>query len=148
MSTCRGEITRDHFEVMGGPWPPPSEDTGRRRLSRCTEIRCEKQVQQVQQVVGPARPDREVPVAWETVVDADGEEDDYVSEWRTLSDAEYAEAMATYEKASAEFRRTGGLHFVKTGPDIVTATFVAEDGSIGVGRCVDSKWIWIEWRSA
>lgn len=63
---------------------------------------------------------------------------------RELSAEEFTEATAAYEKAAAEYRRTGGLHILCAGPNIVSATFTTATGSIAEATWNDQgrSWRW------
>ena len=77
----------------------------------------------------------------------DEEGDEFVVEWRTLSDEEWAEATAAHERAVAEYKRTGGIYTRADGPQNVYGDFLLEDGSAarGIFSRPGSRWVWLSW---
>src|SRR5690348_12492574 len=61
----------------------------------------------------PGPPSREVVTEWD---------DDGPIAWRTLTKNEYAKAVRSYKKATAEWRRTGGVAYVR-GADTIRCRF-------------------------
>jgi len=151
------EMIRKDFEQIGLPWPEPGDADPimlvmpRLRFSRCVWLERRSGIEVVHYIPRtPTPPEREVPARTETFVDDDGYEEEMVTEWRTLSDAEYADAVKKYEKANETHRADPGIGFVQGAVPPPRATFVMEDGSftealLDLGR---RKWIVTEWRSA
>lgn len=84
----------------------------------------------------PVRPDRTVLLF--------GDDDEIIGE-KTLTEEEYATAMANYERSMAEWKRTGGVHREHMGTDY-TADVLCEDGSTGEAVSVDGeRWAWVAW---
>ena len=93
------------------------------------------------------RPDRPEPRV-ETkpmVCEWDGEEEWYEeAEYRDATAEEYADMLANYEKALAEWTRTMGVIFVH-GPTHITGEFRCKSGSSVRGvRRDDGKWSWLD----
>lgn len=71
-------------------------------------------------------------------------DDDDVSHWvRDRTDDEMRQAMADYETANAEWKRTGGL-LLQPGPWVVTVNIECKDGSKASGAWDGERINWLE----
>lgn len=61
-----------------------------------------------------------------------------------LTDEQYAAALARWEAAMAEFKRTGGVFYVK-GPTTHTARVKCKDGTEAEAVYTGKGWLWISW---
>jgi len=129
---------------MGLTWPEPDKDMGNRRFARCTDLKRHAQHDRMH-YLPPIMPSREV--LCDTEEDFLVGDSDYTDQGhtRTMTDEEWAVALANYEKAQEQWHRSGGVAIVKAGPDIIDATFVLEDGGIAKGRWTGKGWAWLEW---
>jgi hypothetical protein len=127
-------------------WPAAHPDTGEPFVDGT--ITTENNAQLVQRLIGPSPPTRELYETVETCCDECGEphyEDVYV---RDLTDEEYAAAWAAYEKASAEFERTGGRFYVAGCPE-TRGEFVTASGATAEGAWAEGYgWQWARWSVA
>jgi hypothetical protein len=123
----------------GLPVPPGHPETGEPFVSVSLEAR---QEMQTYRCFEPSHPSREVVTEWAYDPD-DG--DEYAVTWRELDDAEWAEALAAYERARAAWRRTMGTARV-VGPRTYRARFETASGSYAEGATTDgaSEWCWLE----
>lgn len=129
------------------PTPDPAEERApKERCSKIVKLSRHAQYQEHYNPFPPSPPER-------TVI-ADAEEDFLIGDGgpledhtRTLSDEEWAVALAAYEKARKEHERCGGHYRQKTGPDIVDATFILENGGHANARWVGTAWMFLDWSS-
>lgn len=137
------ELTRAWFESNKLPWPPASNDIDGTEFVRCEQMIVQPQFETLR-YLQPSYPLRRVAVAFAYDEETDEE---WPTEYRDMTDAEWNEALASYEKAMREWRRTHGTVRRKTGPDILDATFVTKGGARAVGRLVrgTKQWTWLEW---
>lgn len=74
-----------------------------------------------------------------------GNDDEIITE-RTLSDDEFAAATKAYELRSAEWKRTGGLHFVEH-PPVYRCEVLCKDKTHAKGQLTGEGWQWTHWNS-
>lgn len=133
---------QQEIEALGVKWPEPYE--GRPFVDG--EVTWHRPVQRVH-YSPPAYPDLEIETDWEEVYDEGWEEYRRIpTAWRTLTDEEWAEALATYEKAKAEYYKTNGT-WVVPGATTVEGVFFTCDGLTARGLYGKDKWFWtdVEW---
>lgn len=131
---------RKFLEVAGIPWPTPTREVDGSEFVSVDSVEFYPQEEFVQ-LLEPSPPVRDIPARVE--VDEDGEE--HVVEWRALTDEEYAEAYALYERAWKRWLSTMGRERIKTGPTIVEARFRTKHGTLAEGRFYEGspRWQWI-----
>ncbi len=128
-------FSREQLEAWGVPWPEPCEDTGGRRFSRCIAFSRHTPHQAVH-FLPPSPPERTIATEFAEYIDEDGEEHCEAIAWRTLDDAEWAEALAAYER-----NKDHTMAFV-AGATIITGTFVTESGAVAEGTLGGGRWHW------
>lgn len=109
----------------------------------------EHELTTLQRITQPSPPSRVVPAKTEILIDEDGEEDEHVLEWRTLSDEEWRTALDAYERACIEWQRTQGRAHVR-GPVTTRATFYTTNGrSVARAIYIDSakRWHFTDWKT-
>lgn len=120
-------------------WPKGSHEITKEPFAEMVEWSREPQYQDFECM--PPSPPSRTEIIWE---------DDNVYSERELSEEEFAEATANYEKAREEWNRTKGHLRQKAGPDVYKATFrtasgatarmiTTEDAEPGFWYCVESE---------
>lgn len=132
--------TRDMMERFGIAWPDKHPDTG----EPFTDAKNFERTGSVQMVhhLPIGYPSRKVAIQWETRWSDEGEwceEYDVPTKWRTMTDDEWAEALAHYEKHKNET-----VGFATAGPDRIEGTFQTPSGSWAKGLWTGSEWHWTE----
>lgn len=126
-------------------WPGPHPETGEQFVS--VEQFERRQESQTVHFLPPNYPSRQIATAWETAYDEDGYEYEAEIAWRDLTDDEWAAALAAYEKALAEWNRTGGRVRVP-GATTITGRFSTASGAWAEGDSDGKRWLWREWSTA
>lgn len=121
---------RDEFANLGLPDPGVHPETGEAFVS--AELECDHQMEKIHRLPPP------YPEKYTCIYDDEG---NLVSA-TPLSDEVFAAHVEMYEKAKAEWDKTGGMHVVKSGPDIYTAKFTTATGNIAQGICGKDHQAW------
>lgn len=137
------DLTLDHtilperFAAWGIAWPGAHPETGEPFVSadRMTLSGGRRPVHHLP----PSRPSRTIATAWETVYNDDGDEYEEPTAWRDLTDEEWAEALAHYERIKD---RT--VTYVAS-PVVVEARFRTESGATADGIGDGKAWTWTGW---
>lgn len=120
---------RSEIEALG-LWPTEPHPSTGEPFVECVAFD-QRTDHQTLRSLRPSKPDREVYTY----------EDDCPVYVRDLTDEEYAAAIASWEKADAEWKRTNGM-FVTRGQTHTSGTFKTASGATASGECAGTHWRW------